>query len=85
MLSAQTRGRPLKSRNSIQAADLDGELHPMATKQYSADSAAVFPLLSHYFSKKQKVEGGIDYRTDRFSDDGLRQRFWFKVGWFVNI
>lgn len=41
--------------------------------------------LGHYFSKRQKLEGGIDYRTDRFLDGGLRQRFWFKVGWFVNI
>lgn len=41
--------------------------------------------LGHYFSKKQKLEGGIDYRADSFLDGGLRQRFWFKIGWFVNI
>ncbi|MCA1751407.1 MAG: DUF2490 domain-containing protein, partial [Flavobacteriales bacterium] len=41
--------------------------------------------LGHYFSNRQKLEGGIDYRTDSFLDGGLRQRFWFKVGWFVNI
>jgi len=41
--------------------------------------------LGHNFSSRQKLEGGIDYRTDRFLDGGLRQRFWFKVGWFVSI
>lgn len=41
--------------------------------------------LGHYFSKKHKLEGGLDYRADSFLDGGLRQRFWFKVGWFVNI
>jgi hypothetical protein len=41
--------------------------------------------LGHYFSKKQKLEGGIDYRSDDFLNGGLRQRFWFKVGWFVSI
>lgn len=41
--------------------------------------------LGHNFSNKQKLEGGIDYRTDDFLDGGLRQRIWLKVGWFVSI
>lgn len=41
--------------------------------------------LGHYFSKKQKLEAGIDYRADNFLEGGLRQRVWLKVGWFVNI
>ncbi len=41
--------------------------------------------LGHNFNKNQKLEAGLDYRTDDFLDGGLRQRLWFKVGWFVNI
>ncbi|MCA1762162.1 MAG: DUF2490 domain-containing protein [Cryomorphaceae bacterium] len=41
--------------------------------------------LGYYFGKKQKLEAGIDYRTDDFLDGGLRQRIWLKAGWYVNI
>lgn len=41
--------------------------------------------LGYYFSKKQKVEAGIDHRIDRFLKSGSRQRIWLKVGWYVNI
>lgn len=41
--------------------------------------------LGYYFGPKQKLEAGIDYRTDDFLEGGLRQRIWLKVGWYVNI
>ncbi len=41
--------------------------------------------LGHNFSKNQKLEAGLDYRTDDFLDGGLRQRLWLKVGFFVKI
>jgi len=41
--------------------------------------------LGYYFGPKQKLEAGIDYRTDDFLDGGLRQRIWLKVGWYANI
>lgn len=41
--------------------------------------------IGHFFSNRNKLEVSIDHRTDRFFDNGLRQRIWLKVGWFVNI
>jgi hypothetical protein len=41
--------------------------------------------LGHFFSNGNKLEMSLDHRTDRFFDDGVRQRIWLKIGWFVNI
>lgn len=41
--------------------------------------------LGHYFSKKAKLEAGLDYRTDRYIAEGFRQRLWLKVGAYVSI
>lgn len=41
--------------------------------------------LGHYSTKKQKFQAGIDYRTDRFFNSALRQRTWFKFGWYLSL
>ena len=41
--------------------------------------------LGHYFGKQAKLEGGLDYRTDRYVAEGFRQRLWFKVGAYLSI
>ena len=41
--------------------------------------------LGRYFSKQAKLEGGLDYRTDRYVAEGFRQRLWFKVGAYLSI
>ena len=41
--------------------------------------------LGRYFSKKAKLEAGLDYRTDRYVAEGFRQRLWLKVGAYVSI
>jgi hypothetical protein len=41
--------------------------------------------LGRYFSKKQKLEVGLDYRTDQYLREGHRQRLWFTLGWFMQI
>lgn len=41
--------------------------------------------LGRYFSKKARLEAGLDYRTDRFLSERFRQRLWFKVGCFLSL
>lgn len=41
--------------------------------------------LGHYFSQQAKLEGGLDYRTDRYIAEGFRTRLWFKVGAYFSI
>lgn len=41
--------------------------------------------IGHFFSNGNKLELSLDHRTDKFFDDGVRQRIWLKVGWFLNI
>lgn len=41
--------------------------------------------IGHFFSNGNKLELSLDHRTDKFFDDGIRQRIWLKVGWFLNI
>jgi hypothetical protein len=36
-------------------------------------------------SEDQKLEVSIDYRTDKFIQDGFRHRLWLKVGYFVKF
>ncbi|MDN3690757.1 DUF2490 domain-containing protein [Cyclobacterium jeungdonense] len=41
--------------------------------------------LGHLSLQKQKFQAGIDYRTDRFFNADLRQRIWFKFGWYLTL
>lgn len=41
--------------------------------------------LGHFFDNGNKLELSLDHRTDRFFDDGIRQRIWLKIGWFLNV
>ena len=41
--------------------------------------------VGHFFSNSNKLELSVDHRSDRFFDDGVRQRIWLKIGWFVNV
>jgi hypothetical protein len=36
-------------------------------------------------SEDQKLELSIDYRTDKFIQDGFRHRLWLKIGYFVKF
>lgn len=36
-------------------------------------------------TKDQKLEVSVDYRSDKFIQDGFRQRLWWKVGYFVSF
>jgi hypothetical protein len=36
-------------------------------------------------SEDQKLEVSIDYRTDKFIQDGFRHRPWLKIGYFVKF
>ena len=38
-----------------------------------------------YWSRKEKFEIGLDYRTDRYLTDGFRTRLWPKVSYFYNF
>ena len=41
--------------------------------------------LGHYFSKRAKLEAGLDYRTDRYIAEGFRTRLWLKVGGYFSL
>ena len=41
--------------------------------------------LGFYFGERAKLEGGLDWRTDKFISDGFRQRLWLKIGCYLNI
>ncbi len=41
--------------------------------------------LGRYFSKRAKLEAGLDYRTDRYIAEGFRTRLWFKVGGYFSL
>jgi len=41
--------------------------------------------LGYYFDKKAKLEGGLDWRTDKFIAEGFRNRLWFKVGCYLSL
>ncbi|MDT8346355.1 MAG: DUF2490 domain-containing protein [Flavobacteriaceae bacterium] len=45
----------------------------------------VVTSLGYYFNDANKLETSIDYRTDRFFNARLRQQFWFKLSWYINI
>lgn len=42
-------------------------------------------VIGKYFTKLNKLEWGLDYRTDKFLMDGFRHTLWIKIGWFINI
>lgn len=59
---------------------------------YSIDSELTSELenrlvvtLGHFFDNGNKLELSLDHRTDRFFDNGIRQRIWLKIGWFLNV
>lgn len=41
--------------------------------------------LGRFFSKKEKLEWGIDYRTDGFIQEGFRTRLWGKISYYYNF
>ena len=41
--------------------------------------------VGHFFNNGNKLELSLDHRSDKFFDDGIRQRIWLKIGWFLNI
>jgi len=41
--------------------------------------------LGYFFGKKAKLEGGLDWRTDKFIAEGFRNRLWFKVGCYLSL
>ena len=41
--------------------------------------------LGFYFGEQAKLEGGLDWRTDKFISEGFRQRLWLKIGCYLNI
>lgn len=41
--------------------------------------------LGKFFSKTEKLEWGLDYRTDGYIQEGFRTRLWAKVSYFYNF
>ncbi|TDQ18549.1 uncharacterized protein DUF2490 [Algoriphagus boseongensis] len=41
--------------------------------------------LGKFFSRKERMEWGIDYRTDGYIQDGFRTRLWAKISYFYNF
>lgn len=41
--------------------------------------------LGKFFSRKERMEWGIDYRTDGYIQDGFRTRLWAKFSYFYNF
>ncbi|GMQ24249.1 hypothetical protein Aoki45_09310 [Algoriphagus sp. oki45] len=41
--------------------------------------------LGKFFSSKEKLEWGVDYRTDGYLQDGFRTRLWAKISYFYNF
>jgi hypothetical protein len=42
-------------------------------------------MLGYYFSNKDKLEAGFDYRTDNYLEEVNDQNLWFKIGYFFNL
>jgi hypothetical protein len=38
-----------------------------------------------FFGKKEKLEWGLDYRTDGYLQEGFRTRLWAKISYFYNF
>ncbi|MFD2566198.1 DUF2490 domain-containing protein [Pseudotenacibaculum haliotis] len=43
------------------------------------------PLLGYVFEDANKIEFGLDYRTDRFLDNATRNNLWITINWFLSI
>lgn len=41
--------------------------------------------LGYYFNSSNKIEGGIDYRLDRFLEGTPRHRIWWTISYFLNL
>lgn len=41
--------------------------------------------LGKFFNKTQKLEWGVDYRTDGYIQDGFRTRLWAKISFYYNF
>ncbi|GMQ29808.1 DUF2490 domain-containing protein [Algoriphagus confluentis] len=41
--------------------------------------------LGKFFSRKEKLEWGVDYRTDGYLQDGFRTRLWAKISYYYNF
>jgi len=41
--------------------------------------------IGYYFENNNKMEVGIDYRTDKFFTEDFRQRTWLKIGYSINL
>lgn len=60
-------------------------IHSIDSKLANELENRLVVTLGHFFSNGNKLELSLDHRSDRFFDDGVRQRIWLKIGWFVNI
>lgn len=41
--------------------------------------------LGRLLSRDQKLEVSVDYRTDKYIQEGFRQRLWLKIGYFFSF
>lgn len=62
----------------------DEGIYSYQSDEANLENRAVISL-GHFFTNKQKLEAGIDYRIDGFINHNTRHRTWLKVGWFINI
>ena len=52
--------------------------------EFEIENRLVFSL-GKLITSSQKLEWSIDYRTDKFIQEGFRTRLWAKVGYFVSF
>ena len=45
----------------------------------------LLPVLGINFTDNNKLELGLDYRLDKFSDPGIRQSYWTVIAWYLKI
>lgn len=56
----------------------------LQNKEFELENRFVFGL-GKLYSKGQKLEWSIDYRTDGFIQNDLRTRLWLKIGYFQSF
>lgn len=45
----------------------------------------LIPMIGYAVSNNQRIEAGLDHRTERFLEGDVRHSFWWSVNWFLDL
>lgn len=84
----------MKSQFPLQGLELDqGEQYLVVSNEIIYSTQSIIDDLEnrlnlgigHYFNDNNKLEVGLDWRTDDYLEEGFRHRLWLKASYYLNL